>query len=60
VAGLATVRRADSDLVREMGGIASDEAFRRLAQMMFPQLSGAFVEQSRDCATSLTEPLALA
>jgi hypothetical protein len=41
-----------------MGGIASGVAFRRLAQMMFPQFSDVFAEQFRDCATSLTKPLA--
>jgi hypothetical protein len=45
-------------VLAEMGGIASDAAFRRLAQTAFPQLSRIFGEQSRSCATSLTKPLA--
>jgi hypothetical protein len=43
---------------RETGGIASDAAFRKLMQMVFRQLSGVFAEQSGDCVTSLTKPLA--
>jgi hypothetical protein len=47
-------------VLAEMGGIASDAAFRRLTQTAFLQLSRTFGEQSRSCATSLTKPLALA
>src|SRR4249920_2087217 len=46
------------DCRRWSASIASDAAFRRLAQTVFPQLSRAFTEQSRGCSTSLAKPLA--